>query len=102
MAIGYDFTLAHWAGTVTAQGNYFGRTRLALDENLDRKMGKYAVFSTSESFTRDRLTIAARIDNLLDVKGDSFAFGNPFSIMTGRQFTPLRPRTLTISIARSW
>jgi outer membrane receptor protein involved in Fe transport len=102
MTIDYDFAIGRWAATLAAQGNYIGRTRLALDENLDREMGDYAIFSGGASFTRDRLTIAARIDNLLDVKGDSFAFGNPFSIMTGRQFTPLRPRTLTISIARSW
>ncbi len=102
MTIGYDFMLGRWSGTLGAQGNYIGRTRLALDDSLDRKMGDYAVFSSSASFTRDHLTIAARIDNLLDVKGDSFAFGNPFSIMVGRQFTPLRPRTLTISISRNW
>jgi iron complex outermembrane receptor protein len=102
IAIRQDFSLGRWAGTLAAQGNYIGRTRLALDDNLDRKMGNYAVFSTSASLTRGRLTLGARIDNLLDVKGDSFAFGNPFSIMTGRQSTPLRPRTFTISIARSW
>ncbi len=88
MSVGYDFKIGRWGATVAAQGNYIGHTRLALDTNLDRKMGNYAVFSSSASFTRDRLTVAARIDNLLDVKGDSFAFGNPFSIMVGTATTP--------------
>jgi len=102
LALAHDVRLGDWAGTLAAQGNYIGHTRLALDDGLDRKMGNYATFSTSASFSRDRLTIAARIDNLLDIKGDSFAFGNPFSIMDGRQYTPLRPRSFTLSIARSW
>ena len=100
--IQHDFKWGDWAGTIAAQGNYIGHARLALDDSLDRRMGNYAVLSTSASFTSHGLTVGARIDNLFDIKGDSFAFGNPFSIMAGRQYTPLRPRTFTISIARSW
>jgi outer membrane receptor protein involved in Fe transport len=102
VAIQHDFHLGPWTASLAAQGNYFGSARLALDEQLDRKMGDYSIFTANASFTRDRLTLAARIDNLADVKGDSFAFGNPFSIMNGRQYTPLRPRTLTFSIGRRW
>jgi outer membrane receptor protein involved in Fe transport len=102
MTVDYRFALGRWTASLAAQGNYIGRAHLALDDNLDRTMGKYAVFSASASMVRDRLTLAARIDNLFDVKGDSFAFGNPFSIMAGRQFTPLQPRAFTVSIARSW
>lgn len=102
LIVEHDFKWGEWDGLVAAKGNYIGHTRLALDQNLDRRMGNYAVFSANASFTRGPLTLSARIDNLLDIKGDSFAFGNPFSIMEGRQYTPLRPRTFTLSIGRRW
>jgi iron complex outermembrane receptor protein len=102
LLVSHGFRLGPWTTAVAAQANYVGRARLAFDEDLDRKMGNYASFSTNASFARGRLTIGARIDNLLDVTGDSFAFGNPFSIRTSPQYTPLRPRTFTLSIERSW
>jgi outer membrane receptor protein involved in Fe transport len=102
LAAQYDFVLGRWMTSVSAQANYIGRARLTFDENLDREMGNYATVATSAFFTREHFTLGARIDNLFDIKGDSFAFGNQFSIMEARQYTPLRPRTFTLSIARSW
>ena len=40
--------------------------------------------------------------NILDGRGDSFGFGNPFSIRLGEQRTPIRPRTLTLRIERKF
>lgn len=97
-----NVTLGEWHGVVSAQANYFGRARLSLDDDLDREMGKYVVAAFNSQFSNGPLTIGARLDNVLDVKGDSFAFGNPFSIRTSPQYTPLRPRTLTLSLARRW
>ena len=65
-------------------------------------MGHYATVSGGASFSRNALTLGLRIDNALDVRGDSFAFGNPFSIRTTDQYVPLRPRTITISIGKAW
>ncbi|HWW63271.1 MAG TPA: TonB-dependent receptor [Sphingomonadaceae bacterium] len=98
----YNFSLGGWATSLSAQANYIGRSRLTFDDNLDREMGDYTITSLAAFFTRNRLTIGARIDNMFDVKGDSFAFGNPFSIMVAQQYTPLRPRTFTLSLARAW
>jgi len=102
LAAEYRFALGPWATNLSAQANYIGRARLTFYETLDRKMGGYATVATSAFFTSDRFTIGGRIDNLFDIKGDSFAFGNPFSIMEARQYTPLQPRTLTFSIVQSW
>lgn len=102
LAAQYDLLLGGWAASLSAQANYIGRSRLTFDEDLDRQMGNYTTTSLAAFFTRNNLTIGARLDNLFDIKGDSFAFGNPFSIMQGRQYTPLRPRTLTFSISRAW
>ncbi|WP_253201209.1 TonB-dependent receptor domain-containing protein [Sphingomonas quercus] len=102
LAAQYDFALGSWATSLSAQANYVGRSRLTFDENLDREMGNYTTASLAAFLRRNRVTIGARIDNLLDVKGDSFAFGNPFSIARAPQYTPLRPRTFTLSLARTW
>lgn len=98
----YEFPLAGWTTRLSAQANYIGRARLFFDQDLDREMGNYATAETAAFFSRGRLTIGGRIDNLFDIQGDTFAFGNPFSIMAGRQYTPMRPRTFTLSLARSW
>jgi outer membrane receptor protein involved in Fe transport len=97
-----DFTMGSWGGKATAQVNYMGSARLTFDDDLDREMGHYAVAATNAELSRGPWTMGAGIDNLFDVKGDSFAFGNPFSIREGQQYTPLRPRTLTLSIAWRW
>ena len=102
IAAQYRFGIGPWASAVSLQGNYIGRARLTFDENLDRRMGNYVTAATGAFFTRDRLTVGTRIDNVFDIKGDSFSFGNPFSIRSGSQYTPLRPRTFTFSIARAW
>ncbi len=102
IALSKHVTMGDWSGQMTVQANYIGGARLSLDSDLDRRMGKYGVMAAHGELSHGRWTLAARFDNLLDVRGDSFAFGNPFSIMDGRQYTPVRPRTMTLSIARDW
>lgn len=98
----YRFALGGWSTTSSAQVNYVGRARLSFDPDLDRAMGDYATVGLSALASRSRITLGLRVDNLFDVKGDSFAFGNPFSIRTIPQYTPLRPRTVSVSLGRRW
>jgi len=42
------------------------------------------------------LTIDAT--NLLNISGNSFSYGNPFTVAEGKQITPLRPRTFRIGV----
>ncbi len=102
LAIRHESDLGGWKTDLTAQTNYIGHARLSFDPNLDRDMGGYAIVSIAATLRKGPVTLAARVDNLLDTKGDSFAFGNPFSIMNGRQFTPLKPRTITLSAGVAW
>jgi iron complex outermembrane receptor protein len=101
-ALRYTVPVGDWTARFSAQARYVGPARLSFDEDLDRKMGNYGTAAATAFFTRGGLTIGARVDNLLDINGDTFAFGNPFSIRSARQYTPLRPRTITLSVARSW
>ncbi|WP_240653222.1 TonB-dependent receptor [Sphingomonas crocodyli] len=97
-----DLPIGHWLGNLAAQANYTGRSRLSFDEELDRRMGGYFQMALAAGLRRGCLNISARIDNLFDSEADTFAFGNPFAIRETRQYTPLRPRTFSLSLAREW
>ncbi|WP_369412079.1 TonB-dependent receptor [Hephaestia mangrovi] len=100
--IDHRFVLGEWTMRLIGQGNYVGSARLSFDPDLDRHMGDYAVFAAAATARKGPLSFTARIDNVFDIAGDSFAFGNPFSIRLGPQYTPLRPRSLSISAAIDW
>jgi outer membrane receptor protein involved in Fe transport len=102
LSVAKTVAIRGWRGRVVAEGNYIGSARLSFDSDLDREMGEYAQFGLHAEMSRGAWGLNARIDNLTDVKGDSFAFGNPFSIREGPQYTPVRPRTLILSVARAW
>jgi outer membrane receptor protein involved in Fe transport len=100
LAIAKAIALGEWRGKMSLQANYIGGSRLSFDSDLDRTMGNYAAVAAWAELSRGGWTVSGKIDNLLDVQGDSFSFGNPFSIRKDRQFTPVRPRTLWIAITR--
>ena len=100
LSLARTFRLGEWQAEASAQANYVGRARLAFDQDIDRAIGRYSLFSTAATISRDRLTLTAGVDNVFDATGDTFAFGNPFSIRTTSQFVPLRPRTITLSVGR--
>ena len=100
--LGYRFDVHGWTLRAIGQGNYVGGARLSFDPDLDRDMGHYAVFAAALTARRAPWSVTARIDNVFDIAGDSFAFGNPFSIRLQPQYTPLQPRTLTVSIGYDW
>jgi outer membrane receptor protein involved in Fe transport len=53
-------------------------------------------FSASLAARDWALTLDAT--NLLNVSGNSFSYGNPFTVALGKQITPLRPRTLRLAL----
>ncbi len=56
----------------------------------------------ASSFSAGRLTFTARLDNAAAARGNSFAYGNPFSLNGPNQITPVRPRTLWIEVSRRY
>jgi outer membrane receptor protein involved in Fe transport len=91
-----------WQGEASGQVAYVGHSFLTFDGAAASRMGGYAVgrleFALSSQTTRVQLTL----DNVDDERGDTFSFGNPFSRARARQSTPLRPRTVTLSLSRSF
>jgi hypothetical protein len=61
-------------------------------------MNGYATLDLSSALIAGKLRYEARLDNATDIKSNSFAYGNPFTLGGSTQVTPLRPRTLWLSL----
>lgn len=79
--------------------NYVGRSRLSFDTGLDRTMGGFATVRAGASTAIGGLDLRLDVDNLLDTRADTFAFGNPFMVRSEREYTPLRPRSIRLGLA---
>lgn len=91
-------------GTLSIGGrvNRVGASRLSLDPALDRRISARSAVDLDGNFQWGRWRLDAGIDNLLGSHADTFAFGNPFSIGTMAQRTPVHPRTFRFGFRKSW
>ncbi len=98
-ALARDFALAGWDATVSASGRYVGPARLSFDPALDRPMGNY--FETGLALEARHRQWILRLEgrNLLNARGDSFAYGNPFRIYSTHQYVRQDPRSVSVSVA---
>lgn len=87
-----------WRIDLRADANYVGSSRLSFEQALDRKMGGYVLAGLGVRMQRGSITWDVALNNVLDSRADTFAFGNPFSIHSAQQFTPLAPRTLVVGM----
>ena len=81
---------------------YIGSARLSFDPDLARSMGDYWLADGGLSLTAGPWRSIFSITNLTDRRGDSFSFGNPFSLRLADQRTPAQPRSLNIRIERKF
>lgn len=93
-------------GTVSADwfaaAHYVGTSRLSFDPGLARSMGGYWNADAGVTFSMGEWRAALTVSNLLDGRGNSFGFGNPFSIRLLDQRTPIRPRTVGLRIEKAF
>ena len=66
------------------------------------QMGAYTNLDLSSAATFGKIRIGTRITNATGVTSNSFAYGNPFSVDGANQITPLRPRTVWLSVSRRY
>lgn len=81
-----------------ASARYVGRSRLGVGSALDIPQGGYAAIDMGVGFAFGRAILSLNLDNAANAKGNTFAFGNPFSVVRRDQTTPLRPRTIRLGI----
>jgi len=96
----------HWpvgaqlTAEVTGQVNYVGRSYLTFDGGNGNRMGGYGSARVGAALSGYGWRATAYVDNLADARGNTFAFGNPFSRTRATQATPLRPRTVGVGLSR--
>jgi outer membrane receptor protein involved in Fe transport len=96
------FHWGSWAGLAGLGLRYTGATHLSFDPTLDRRTGSYATGDASLSLSRDGWTATLVGENLTNSSEDTFAFGNPYRVRAEPQRTPMKPRTIGVSVSRTF
>ena len=82
----------------TAMVSYRSQSPLNYGPLYDVRMNGYATLDLSSALIESKLRYEVRVENATDVRSNSFAYGNPFTLNGSNQVTPLRPRTLWLSV----
>jgi outer membrane receptor protein involved in Fe transport len=83
-----------------ADGNlaYVGASHLTFDAERRYRMGDYVTGRVSAGLETDHWTVLAFVENLFDSSGNTFSFGDPFRLPEALATTPLRPRTVGVTL----
>ena len=98
---GFDFC-GDWRGIVAANYSYVGDSTLTFDSDLAPKMGNYHLANLRIQVEHGPWKGGIFADNLLNDKGNTFSFGNPFALALEDQMTPLRPFTAGLFLSRDF
>ncbi len=82
------------SGTV----RYVGASNLSTIPPLVLEQGETLQADVSAAVDSGGWRLALDVTNLLDAAGNTFSYGNPFSVGLGKQITPLRPRTVRLGV----
>jgi iron complex outermembrane recepter protein len=96
------FRLGEWDGRASLGFRYSGATHVSFDPLLDRRTPRRGMIDGALELSRDGWTAALVGDNLTNNAADTFAFGNPFRVRLQPQRTPARPRTIGLSLSRTF
>lgn len=102
VAAKYDRQLSWAKLTIDGAVRYVGHSKLAIVAPLALGQGRYYDVSTGARLGFGAWGVALDLDNLLNTRANTFAFGNPFSVAGGLQQTPMRPRSIRIGIDASF
>ncbi|WP_293377135.1 TonB-dependent receptor [Phenylobacterium sp. SCN 70-31] len=90
-----------WRLNLLGQVNYVGSSHVSFDAAAP-KTGGYIRSKISAELVGDRYGVQVFVLNPFDSLNDTFAFGNPFNPNQIRQITPLRPRTLGVTVSAAF
>jgi iron complex outermembrane receptor protein len=77
---------------------YVGTSTLGVGQYLDIPQGNYFVADVGGRLDFGDFALSLKVDNVGDVRGNTFAFGDPFGLGERNQVTPLRPRTVRLGL----
>jgi iron complex outermembrane receptor protein len=98
LAAQWDREIALGALSAETSVRYVGKSMLGVGQLLDIPQGNYFVLDADTRLDFGRFTLSLNLDNIGDVRSNTFAFGNPFSLTQRNQMTPLQPRTVRLGI----
>jgi len=98
----YRWEIGRLNAEASAQVAYVGRSFLTFDGGIGNAMGGYASGRVAGALGEGPWRASVYIENVADERGNTFAFGNPFSRARATQATPLRPRTVGFGLTRSF
>lgn len=84
---------------LAANGRYLGRSFLDIDQQVRVEQGNLGVLDASAWWSNGGLSLRLDVLNLTNSRGNRFAFGNPFTVRSEDQATPLRPRSVRIQLS---
>jgi outer membrane receptor protein involved in Fe transport len=91
--------LGHRSLALDGRWSYVGGSHLMLNLPNLPKEGDYDTGRLAASLADDHWRFTLAVDNPADEIANTFAYGNPFLLRSGiRQTTPLRPRTISLSL----
>ena len=94
LALGRD-TILSTRGEVA----FVGPSVLGVGDMFDVRQGGYGVANLGLTARRGGYALTLTLDNLLDERGNRFAYGNPFLLGRRNVSTPLRPRTVGVRLS---
>ena len=89
---------AGWRIDADATARYVAHSRLGVGPVLDLVQGNYVIANASLRIGHGFWGISLDGTNLIDSRGNMFAFGNPFSVADAKQLVPPRPRTFRLGV----
>jgi iron complex outermembrane receptor protein len=87
---------------LTGTMRYVGPSKLGIGLPFALSQGRYLASSIGLGYSSGRIAVSFSVDNLGNVRGNRFAFGNPFGFSTENQQTPLRPRSFRLALSRTF
>lgn len=91
-----------WKWGFETELEYVGRSFLTFGGGSAPPMGDYFTLGLRAYIARDGLIFGVDSENLLNERGNSFSFGNPFSLSVYDQETPIRPRTIGVFLRKEF
>ena len=99
----YEHSLGHGlTATLNAQYAYVGVSRLTFDASTAPAQGGFSTGRVSLGINNAHWSLTGFVDNPANSIGNTFAYGNPFTLRRAAQVTPQRPRTAGIEVQRAF
>lgn len=100
--LGYRWREGPGQPSVRVTGSYIGRSVLGTGDLFDISQGRYLLLGATAGADWQGYHWSLSAENLGNARANRFSFGNPFTLATREQITPLRPRSVRLGVSTRW